>query len=499
MSTLHQSLGRYLIEAEIGRGAMGVVYRAYDPQIGRTVAIKTISLSGPEFSDDEYRARFMREARAAGRLSHPGIVTIFDAGEDPETGEPYLVMEYISGQPLSKVLSRERKLPLATALQFAQEIAEALDYAHNQGVVHRDIKPHNILITEDGHAKIADFGVAWLAQEIGQTGEIVGSPAYMAPEQMTGKKADARSDLFSLGVVLYTMITGFRPFQGNSAKTVVFKVMNIDPVPVASFHSNIPPELNAIVSRAIAKNPDERYPSGAALARAIQALRQGDVAPGNVTGPFATPMRGPEQPANYKTFGWAKKYDRLALSIALVGIAAGAILLTWRVTRVHYVTLPAELMSNLKVPPLRSLPAATAKMLTSAAAPVVHKLHLHRKPQLAPAVTDAAVSTPRIEPAKVQLEIRHHFDGAKASIWLDNALVAKQDLTGATHSLLHSVDVEEISNFQFAPGKHLLGVHVVFPNGHYDQAATVNADLSPGSTHVMFVQCEKHKLQVTFQ
>jgi eukaryotic-like serine/threonine-protein kinase len=252
---------------------MGIVYRAYDPHLGRTVAIKTISLSGPEFLEDEqYRPRFLREARAAGRLSHPGIVTVFDVGEDAESGEPYLVMEHVSGEPLSRVLGRNRKLPLSQALQFAEEIAQALDYAHNQGVIHRDIKPSNILITDAGHAKIADFGVAWLNREMSQIGEVVGSPAYMAPEQMAGKQADARSDLFSLGVVLYTMLTGFRPFQGNSAKTVCFKVMNIEPVPVTSFQSEILPELDAIVSRAIAKDPDERFSSGAELANALESF-----------------------------------------------------------------------------------------------------------------------------------------------------------------------------------------------------------------------------------
>src|SRR5438045_7124000 len=185
-------------------------------------------------------------------------------------------MEYVAGKPLSKILSEANgKLPLNAAVQFAQEIAEALGCAHAKGVIHRDIKPANILVTEDGHAKIADFGVAKLNQElVSQQGGIVGSPAYMAPEQMSAGQTDARSDLFSLGVVLYSMITGFRPFQGNSAKTVVYKVMNIEPVPVTSFQNDIPPQLDAIVSRAIAKDPDERYASGAALATAIQAFRE---------------------------------------------------------------------------------------------------------------------------------------------------------------------------------------------------------------------------------
>ena len=272
-----QTLGRYRIEAEIGRGAMGVVYRARDPQIDRLVAIKTISLAGQEPDDERaYRERFVQEARAAGRLSHPGIVAIFDAGEDPETHEAYLVMEHVAGNPLSRILAGgNRKLPLSDALRFAHEIAEALDYAHTQGVIHRDIKPANILITEDGHAKIADFGVARLNQAvITHNGQIFGSPAYMAPEQLSGGVADARSDLFSLGVVLYSMITGFRPFQGNSAETVCFKVMNMEPVPVTSFQHDVPPELDAIIARAIAKTPADRFQSGDEMARAIQGARE---------------------------------------------------------------------------------------------------------------------------------------------------------------------------------------------------------------------------------
>ena len=181
-----ERFGRYEILAELGRGAMGVVYKARDPKINRVVAVKTISLAGqPPEEEREYRERFLREAEAAGRLSHPGIVTIFDVGEEPETRAPYIVMEFVGGQSLDKLLSRgDHKLPLETALQLTLELAEALDCAHGQGVVHRDLKPGNILLTEDGHAKIADFGVAKLnLANHTLAGRALGTPAYMSPEQ----------------------------------------------------------------------------------------------------------------------------------------------------------------------------------------------------------------------------------------------------------------------------------------------------------------------------
>ncbi len=208
-------VGRYEIDSELGRGAMGVVYRARDPRIDRTVAIKTVSLLGLEpDAEQEYRERFVVEARAAGRLSHPRIVTIFDVAEDPYTLTPYIVMEYVSGRSLEEVLCTENGiLPLDTALQVTQELAEALDYAHAQGIVHRDVKPSNIIVAEDGHPKIADFGIAKLnAPDLPQTGRTLGTPAYMSPEQLRGDPVDGRSDLFSLGVILYQLLTRHRPF-----------------------------------------------------------------------------------------------------------------------------------------------------------------------------------------------------------------------------------------------------------------------------------------------
>src|SRR5438067_10533315 len=355
---------------------MGIVYRAYDPQIGRTVAIKTISFGDQGAAEEQlYRERFLREPRASGRLSQPGIVTIYDAGQDSETGEPYLVMEHVAGEPLSKILARDRKLSVPLALQFAQEIAEALDYAHSQGVVHRDIKPANVLIAEDGHAKIADFGVAWLNQEIAHTGEVVGSPAYMAPEQMAGKQADARSDLFSLGVVLYSMITGFRPFQGNSAKTVVFKVMNIDPVPVTSFQSNVSPELDAIVSRAIAKDPDERYPSGGALARAIHEFRSSELAPSD-TATFITPsLQRDLLHATKQNRLRASRIQVYSLWSAIGVIAAASILFAWRMTRVRNVPLPAQVLAELRSHPIH--PREIAPAQTAGKKAIAHRSRVH--------------------------------------------------------------------------------------------------------------------------
>jgi serine/threonine protein kinase len=273
-----ERFGRYEILSELGRGAMGVVYKARDPKINRVVAVKTVSLAGqPPEEEREYRERFIREAEAAGRLSHPGIVTIFDVGEEPETRSPYIVMEYVGGQSLDKILAGSgSKLKVETALQITLELAEALDCAHGQGVVHRDLKPANILMTDAGHAKIADFGVAKLNLAT-QTlaGRALGTPAYMSPEQLNGEAVDGRSDIFSLGVVLYTLLTGHRPFQGNSAITVSFKVVNRDPIPATLLDTELPPGLDYIISRAMAKDPAERYQRGMEMVFDIQELRAG--------------------------------------------------------------------------------------------------------------------------------------------------------------------------------------------------------------------------------
>jgi serine/threonine protein kinase len=269
--------GRYEIIAELGRGAMGVVYKARDPKIDRFVAVKTISLStqNPE-QEREYRERFFHEAQAAGRLLHPGIVTIFDTGEDPEGHIAYIVMEYIAGQSLERMLSeKSKKLPLDKALLLTEELAEALDHAHGQGVIHRDMKPANVLVTPQGHAKIADFGIAKMNMAyMTLRGQVIGTPAYMSPEQLEGEAVDQRSDLFSLGAILYRMVTGFGPFQGNSTATVCFKVANRDPLRASALDPELPPELDAVIARAMAKEPSQRYQRGLEFALDLHELRE---------------------------------------------------------------------------------------------------------------------------------------------------------------------------------------------------------------------------------
>jgi predicted Ser/Thr protein kinase len=265
--------------AELGRGAMGTVYKARDPKIDRLVAIKTIAVANSQANDlGDYCERFFREARAAGRLSHPGIVTIYDVDEE-ETG-PFIVMEYVAGCTLEQLLTGDRKRVSPTmAVDLAEQLALALHYAHTQGIVHRDIKPANIIITEGGRAKIADFGIAKLdLTQLTATGHVLGTPSYMSPEQIEGEEVDARSDLFSLGVVLYSMLTGYRPFQGNSAATISYKLVYKDPVPVTALNAALPMHCDYVVSRALAKRPQERYQNGLEMALDLQDIKAG-VAP----------------------------------------------------------------------------------------------------------------------------------------------------------------------------------------------------------------------------
>ncbi len=265
-----KNLGRFEILGEIGRGAMGQVFLAHDPKIDRRVAIKTIVLP-PGTSDEEARetsVRFLREAQAAGSLLHPNIVTIFDVGE--QEGVSFIAMEYIEGDTLESFARSERLLAPARILDLMRQAASALDYAHRNTIVHRDIKPANLMLLKDGTLKITDFGLAKKpSANLTQAGVLLGTPSYMSPEQIQGHDLDGRSDLFSLGVVLYELLTGVRPFDGDSISTIIYKVLYEDPRPPAAHNPALPPDVNVLFERALAKDPAQRFGSGAELVEGL--------------------------------------------------------------------------------------------------------------------------------------------------------------------------------------------------------------------------------------
>src|SRR5580692_12282598 len=263
--------GRYEISGELGRGAMGVVYKATDPVIGRTVAVKTIKLSeeGTGLSRPELLTRFQTEARAAGLLTHPNIVVVFDAGE--EDGLFYITMEFVEGRSLQTLIDSRQPFPVSRVLKLMEQVCSALDFAHQHNVVHRDIKPANLMMTADDTVKITDFGTAKILQfGTAQTAHVMGTPSYMSPEQVKGKPVDGRSDIFSLGVILYEMMTGEKPFPGQNITTVIYKIINEEPIPPRSLDSSIHPGLSAVITRALAKDPGERYQSCHELLSALK-------------------------------------------------------------------------------------------------------------------------------------------------------------------------------------------------------------------------------------
>jgi eukaryotic-like serine/threonine-protein kinase len=551
-----ERFGRYEILTVLGRGAMGVVYQARDPKINRVVAVKTISMvDQPPEEEREFRERFFREAEAAGRLSHPGIVTVFDIGEEPETRAPYIVMEFVGGQSLDKLLAREHKLPPETALQLTLELAEALECAHGQGVVHRDLKPANILITEDGHAKIADFGVAKLNLATHTlAGRVLGTPAYMSPEQLNGDAVDGRSDLFSLGVILYTVLTGYRPFQGNSALTVSYKVVNRDPIPATVLNTELPPGLDYIIARAMAKDPDQRYQSGREMARDLHALQEGRDAPsklkflgseegegkesasdGNTTSSALAPLRlGPKSPSGTRhvSVPVSVPAERRAAENLLANLRknslAGALLLigllAFGMRMAHVLRPHAAPHTNLastiapqpmprteEAAPKEAAPAKTeiATTTTAPATPVAKKApktagrigtswakagRLNLSAGSSPGSPVSPQPSPAVSPAMLEIEVEHKFAEAHLSIWVDDSLTYTHTLEGTDKKrmvVFHQVQGHEFHAMQLSPGKHLLRVQVTTDAANSEQSGSVTGDFASGKEMMLRIHFTK--------
>ncbi|HVI07500.1 MAG TPA: protein kinase [Candidatus Binatia bacterium] len=529
--------GRYEILGELGRGAMGVVYKARDPKINRVVAVKTVSLAGQSPDDErEYRERFVREAEAAGRLSHPGIVTIYDVGEEPDTRSPYIVMEYVSGPSLEKMISGScQTLAVDTALQLALELAEALDCAHGQGVIHRDLKPSNILMTQDGRAKIADFGIAKLnLANITLSGRTLGTPAYMSPEQVSGEPVDSRADLFSLGVILYTVLTGYRPFQGNSAMTVSFKVVNRDPIPASVLDTELPPGVDYIISRAMAKDPAQRYQRGMEIVLDIQEFREGREpwsknkqpvplvavnsaettnarirtrAAGMQRPPAGhNPFLQPDLPE--KLLKILRKNSYLSAAVLLAGLAVVALGMGHSLRSQKAIAgIPPAATPAIPSQPLAANPAvqtsAQPAVATAIPAPIAP---VHKKTKISGATAKNAAPPPAstaVDMSTLEIEVNHKFPQANLSIWVDNRLTYTHALEGSDKQRLvvfHHVQGHEFHAVEIPAGNHQLKVHVTSDVNSYDQFGTIKGDFPSGKEALLHINFGKQgEMQLSLQ
>ena len=345
MSELLGTIGKYQLRRQLGRGAMGVVYEAFDTVIERAVALKVLRtdvFSAEQMPD--VRTRFKREAHSAGKLSHPNIVTIFDYGE--HEGAPFIVMDLMSGQELAKRLEAGARLPLAETVKIITGLLAALAYAHESGVVHRDIKPSNLFLLRDGTVKVVDFGVARIeSSELTETGAILGTPAYMSPEQFLGLPVDGRSDLFSVGVILYHLLTGDRPFSG-SPTTIMQKVLRQEPIDPTALNPTLAPDWDTVIKRALAKKPEQRFQSARQFADAIRFVMEGKTLPkmpefrdNDATVKLPGGMQD-EVPAGAARAAAPKSKMWVVLAFGAAAVAAAAVALTLHFTRQQAAPVP---------------------------------------------------------------------------------------------------------------------------------------------------------------
>ena len=335
-------LSRFEIVRVLGEGAMGVVYLGQDPHIERPVAIKTIRADGDPARAAEIESRFRKEAKITGRLQHPSIVTIYEFGRDGDV--VFIAMEYVDGEPLGQWVSAHPGLKLADKVEIVRQVARALEHAHERGVVHRDVKPGNILVTKDGKAKVADFGIGKLVSgastDLTRTGTMIGSPAYMSPEQIRGDKIDGRSDFFSLGVVLYELLTGARPFPGDSITTLVYQILHTEPRDPLSLRSDLPPEAREVFARLLAKQPEVRPAHADEFIREIDRL-VAELAKTQVMAvppllPVVLPLGGGPSPAAavlgapVASASPSRTMTHTLFGLAAVLVAAAILLAVWR-------------------------------------------------------------------------------------------------------------------------------------------------------------------------
>jgi serine/threonine-protein kinase len=441
-----ETIGRYAIEAEVGRGTMGIVYRARDTVLERRVALKTVGGFAVTADDAaSFEARFLNEARAAAALSHPNIVAVHDFGRDPVTSTLFIALEFLEGETL-EAIARRGPMDWATACRVLARVARALHAAHAFGIVHRDVKPANIMLLPSGEPKVMDFGIARVpASELTRAGEVFGTPSNMSPEQALGEALDGRSDLFSLGTVLYQLVTGRRAFTGDNLPKILSAVVNHTPPPPSSLAA-VTAGVDQVIAKALAKSPAERYPTGEAMAEDLE-----DVVAG----------RRPRHAAAARA---AESDDPLAgLLDAPAAIAT--------------IALPAAAVVRARTPgPERrggrdrwvvGLVAAAALLLAAiggwrmvAGRPSPAKA----KPDVARAM-DATVAPASDAPARMTIDFEHHMRSGSVKVWVDDDLVLERSLEGRLIEKLGRVRLYKgrvLETVEVTPERHSVRAEVAW-------------------------------------
>lgn len=485
---LPKKIGRYEIQRELGRGMMGLVYEAYDTVLGRAVALKTIKLAFvvTPAEAESFEQRFFTEARIASRLSHPGIVVVHDVGKDAETGVLYIVLEYLQGRTLAEMTAGHQPLYWRDALQITSKLARALHHAHSHGVVHRDIKPANVLVLDNGEPKILDFGIAKIETariKLTTAGQSFGSPLFMSPEQAQGTDVVPQSDLFSLGSILYTLLTGHSPFHAPSIPAVLLRICKEDPLPPSLTAAGLPNDVDAIAARALAKQPADRYPNGQMMAEDLE-----DVLNERPARHVAAARQPPLSERTMAEDVEPAAMDPLAELSALVDDALVA-----------------------SPPAARSAPGAGAatrrppRVLVYGAAGLIAVVGLmayfgprkgadDASPAAAgsaPAKQETAVpqtKSPEETPARLIIDFEHPFRAGTLRIWVDEQLVIEKEFYGRQKKVIAvktwSGSLEEVVDV--SPGLRAVKVEVSWDGG--DRLERTERTLKAGATRRLEVR-----------
>jgi serine/threonine protein kinase len=462
-------LGRYEIQEEIGRGMMGIVYRALDPALGRTVALKTVSLllAVPDEDRAGFEQRFLNEARIAAGLNHPGIVVVHDVGRDSGSDSLYIALEYLEGETLSERVKREGRIDWREALRLTAKVAEALHHAHERNIVHRDVKPANIMVLPSGQPKLMDFGIAKIpAAQLTNAGEFFGTPSYMSPEQATGEPLDARSDVFSLGSVLYLLLTGVRAFDAPSVPGILARVAKKDPPPPSKLTPGLPAAVDDIVARALAKDSAQRYATAHMLAEDIQDVLAG---------------REPRHRATWTPPPPADETLRSSLPASDAAAAAS----------VAAATRPPE-------PPTADLRTDTSLMLRLAervgvrgvlvliallAVGVAFPLAARRANQAVPLPIPLPSLLATEEPGHLEINFEHPLRSGTLRVYVDDEPVLEEALSGKVTKKILNFRMRKGSMNQVldvTPGEHVIRVEV--DSSGYDASRRIKGTFKSGET-----------------